>query len=46
MRFSSPVYPGETQVVELWKDGEVVSFRVRIKERDVVSINNGRAIVA
>ena len=46
VRFSSPVYPGETQVVELWKDGEVVSFRVRIKERDVVSINNGRAIVA
>ncbi len=42
VRFSAPVYPGETQVVEMWQDGDVVSFRVRIKERDVVSINNGR----
>ena len=42
VRFSAPAYPGETQVVELWRDGNVISFRVRIKERDVVSINNGR----
>jgi acyl dehydratase len=42
VRFSSPVYPGETQVVEMWQDDDVISFRVRIKERDVVSINNGR----
>lgn len=46
VRFSSPVYPGETQVVEMWKDGNVVSFRVRIKERDVVSINNGKCTIA
>ena len=45
VRFSSPVFPGETQVVEMWKDDVVVSFRVRIKERDVVSINNGRAVI-
>ena len=42
VRFSSPVYPGETQMVEMWKDGNIVSFRVRIKERGVVSINNGK----
>lgn len=42
VRFSSPVFPGETQMVEMWKDDGVISFRVRIKERDVVSINNGR----
>ena len=42
VRFSAPVYPGETQVVEMWQDGQVISFRVRIKERDVVSINNGK----
>lgn len=42
VRFSSPVFPGETQVVEMWQDGKVISFRVRIKERDVVSINNGK----
>ncbi len=42
VRFSSPVFPGETQLVEMWKDDNVISFRVRIKERDVISINNGK----
>ncbi len=42
VRFSAPVFPGETQVVELWRDANVISFRVRIPERDVVSINNGK----
>ncbi|MDA1075086.1 MAG: MaoC/PaaZ C-terminal domain-containing protein [Proteobacteria bacterium] len=45
VRFSSPVFPGETQVVEMWEDGKVISFRVRIKERDVISINNGKCTV-
>jgi acyl dehydratase len=45
VRFSSPVFPGETQVVEMWQDGDVISFRVRLKERDVVSINNGKCTV-
>ncbi len=45
VRFSSPVFPGETQVVEMWKDDKVISFRVRIKERDVVSINNGKCTI-
>lgn len=45
VRFSSPVYPGETQVVEMWRDGGVISFRVRIKERDVISINNGKCTI-
>ena len=45
VRFSSPVYPGETQVVEMWQDDDVISFRVRIKERDVVSINNGKCTI-
>lgn len=42
VRFSSPVYPGETIAVDLWKDGNIVSFRARVKERDVVVINNGK----
>ena len=46
VRFSAPVYPGETQVVEMWRDDNIVSFRVRIKERDVVSINNGKCTIA
>jgi len=46
-RLTSPVYPGETLVVEAWRlaEGEL-AFRVRVKERDVVVLNNGRAQIA
>jgi acyl dehydratase len=47
VRFSAPVYPGETIVTELWKEsGGVVSFRARVAQRDLVVINNGRAEIA
>ena len=46
LRFSSPVYPGETLVTDIWRDGAVVSFRSRVAERNVVVLNNGRAVVA
>ncbi len=42
-RFSAPVFPGETIRTEMWRDGQVVSFRARVVERDVVAFNNGRA---
>ncbi len=45
VRFSAPAYPGETQVVEMWKDGNVISFRSTIKERGVVCINNGKCTI-
>jgi acyl dehydratase len=44
-RFSSPVFPGETIRTELWRDGNIVSFRARAVERDVIAINNGHAEV-
>lgn len=44
VRFSSPVYPGETIRTEIWKDGAGrASFRCRVLERDVVVLNNGLA---
>ena len=45
LRFSAPVYPGETIRTEIWRDGDVVSFRSRAVERDVVVLNNGCAEV-
>jgi acyl dehydratase len=44
-RFSAPVFPGETLRTEMWRDGNVVSFRSRVVERDIVAVNNGRAEV-
>ena len=44
-RFSAPVFPGETIRTELWRDGDVVSFRASVPDRNVVVMNNGRAEV-
>jgi acyl dehydratase len=43
VRFSSPVFPGETVRTEMWPDGSSVSFRARVVERDVIVLNNGLA---
>jgi acyl dehydratase len=43
LRFSSPVYPGETIRTEIWIDGGNVSFRARVVERDIVVLDNGLA---
>jgi len=42
VRFSSPVYPGETIRTEIWVDRKVVSFRARAVERDVVVPGEGQ----
>jgi len=44
-RFSSPVFPGETVTVDLWKDGDVISFEARVKERGVTVIKNGKTML-
>jgi len=44
-RFSSPVFPGETIRTEMWRDGDVISFRASVPDRNVVVMNNGRAEV-
>jgi acyl dehydratase len=45
VRFSAPVFPGEMISTEIWRDGPTISFRARVEPRDVVVLNNGRAIV-
>jgi len=45
VRFSSPVYPGEKITTDIWVDGNIVSFRCRVEERDIVSINNGKCVL-
>lgn len=42
-RFSAPVYPGETIVVDLWQDGDQVSFRASVPARAVKVLDNGYA---
>jgi acyl dehydratase len=44
-RFSSPVYPGETVTIEMWKDGDVVSFEAKVKARGVTVIKNGKTVL-
>jgi acyl dehydratase len=46
VRFSAPVFPGETISTEMWIDGDVVSFCSKAKERDVVVINNGKCTLS
>lgn len=46
VRFSSPVYPGETIRTEIWKSKGQASFRARVVERDIVVLNNGLATFA
>lgn len=46
VRFSKPVYPGETIETDLWLDGSAVSFRCRIPQRDgAVVIDHGRCLL-
>ncbi len=46
LRFSSPVYPGETFRTEIWIDGKTAWFRCTAIERNVKIVDNGRALLA
>lgn len=43
LRFSKPVFPGETLCVEIFNVPGGVQFRCRVKERDAVVLDRGRA---
>jgi acyl dehydratase len=41
VRFSAPVFPGETLSVDLWRDGKDISFEARVEARAAKVIRNG-----
>lgn len=45
LRFSAPVYPGETIRTEIWRNGKEMAFRCKSLEQDKVVINNGYLLV-
>lgn len=45
LRFSAPVYPGETLRTEIWREPGTVRFRARVAERAVVVLSHGRAVI-
>jgi acyl dehydratase len=45
VRFSAPVFPGDTITVDLWKDGRDISFEARVKERGATVIRNGLCVL-
>jgi acyl dehydratase len=45
VRFSSPVFPGDTLAIRLWREGNVVSFEAIVPERNVTVIKNGKTVL-
>jgi acyl dehydratase len=43
VRFTAPVFPGETIRTEMWRQGDSVAFRARSVERDRIVLSNGLA---
>jgi acyl dehydratase len=46
VRFSAPVFPGETIVTQMWRDGSTISYRSIVQERQVVVLNNGKCALS
>ena len=45
LRFSAPVYPGETIRTEIWHSGNEMTFLCKSLEQDKVVINNGYLLI-
>jgi acyl dehydratase len=42
-RFTSPAFPGETISVDIWQEGNEVSFQAWVRARQKMVLDNGRA---
>jgi len=45
LRFSKPVFPGETLRVEIFRNGDKIRFRAIVVERDAVVLDRGSATI-
>ncbi|MGY4498093.1 acyl dehydratase [Bradyrhizobium sp. GM24.11] len=45
VRFSAPVFPGEITTVNLWQDGNSISFEAHVRERQVTVVKNGQTLL-
>ncbi len=45
VRFSAPVFPGDTLTVDLWRDGKEIAFEARVKARAITVIKNGLTVL-
>ncbi|WFU39947.1 MaoC/PaaZ C-terminal domain-containing protein [Bradyrhizobium sp. CB82] len=45
VRFTAPVFPGEIITVNLWKDGNSVSFEAYVRERQVTIARHGQTLL-
>jgi acyl dehydratase len=45
LRFSAPVYPGETIRTEIWHNDNEIAFRCKSLEQGKIVINNGYLLV-
>lgn len=45
-RFTAPVFPGDVITTDMWQDGNIVSFRCMVKERDVIVLRNGKCTLS
>lgn len=45
LRFSSPVYPGETLLTDIWETELGIQFQTRVAEREIVALTHGLATI-
>lgn len=46
VRFTAPVFPGDTIRTQIWQDGNNVSFRCEAVEQGIIVIDNGTAKIS